>query len=125
MIARVRGRPALFLCAALAVTALACGPDGPSASCPRDLPMTCPMPAPSFAGQVHAIYQTRCQPCHTPGGLESKKPFVTLAQIRAEPLSTMLGQVYNCVMPQAPSAPLTTDERQALLGWLVCEEPDN
>jgi uncharacterized membrane protein len=125
MIARVRGRPALLLCVALVVAAPACGPDEPSTSCPRDLPMSCPMPAPSFSGQVRAIYQAKCQDCHTPGGMESTKPFTTLAQIKAEPLSTMLGQVYNCVMPKAGAPQLTTDERQALLAWLVCEEPDN
>jgi hypothetical protein len=126
MIPAVRGRPALLACAALAAAALACGPaDAPAASCPRDLPMTCPMPAPSFSGQVHAIYQTKCQACHAPGGQEATKPFTTLAQIRAEPLSTMVSQVYNCVMPLAGAPPLTGDERQALLGWLVCMEPDN
>jgi hypothetical protein len=125
MIAAVRGRPALLACAALAAATLACGPDGPPASCPRDLPMSCPMPAPSFSGQVHAIYQAKCQACHAPGGQEFNKPFTTLAEIHAEPLSTMLSQVYNCVMPKAGAPPLTTEERQALLGWLVCMEPDN
>jgi mono/diheme cytochrome c family protein len=83
------------------------------------------MPAPSFRGQVQAIYQAKCQACHAPGGQEAVKPYTTLGQIRAEPLSTMLGQVYNCVMPLAGAPPLTPDERQALLGWLVCMEPDN
>ena len=83
------------------------------------------MPAPSFSGQVQAIYRAKCQDCHAPGGTEATKPFTTLAQIKAEPLSTMLGQVYNCVMPQAGAPQLTADERQALLAWLVCEEPNN
>jgi hypothetical protein len=125
MIATVRGRPALPLHAALLAAVLACGPADPATSCPRDLPMSCPVPAPSFSGQIQAIYQAKCQACHAPGGQESTKPFTTLAQIRAEPLSTMLGQVYNCVMPKAGAPPLTPDERQALLGWLVCMEPDN
>jgi hypothetical protein len=123
MIAGVRGRSALLVCLG---ASLACGPAAPPASCPRDLPMSCPMPEPSFAGEVQAIYQTKCQPaCHEPGGVEPNKPFTTLAQIRTEQLSTMLGQVYNCVMPLAPAPPLTDEERQALLGWLVCKEPDN
>jgi hypothetical protein len=123
MIALVLRRSALLACMG---ASLACGSAGPPASCPRDLPMTCPMPAPSFAAEVQPIYQSKCVPaCHEPGGQEANRPFTTLAEIRAERLSTMLSQVYNCVMPLAPAAPLTPDERQALLGWLVCEEPDN
>jgi mono/diheme cytochrome c family protein len=121
---RGRGRPALFANVILGAAAVACGA-APGASCPRDLPMSCPDPAPSFATEVHAIYEAKCQACHAPGGQEQNKPFTTLAQIQAEPLSTMLSQLYNCVMPLAGSPALTTEERQALLGWLVCLEPNN
>ena len=113
------------MCVALAALAVGCGPAERPASCPSDLPPACPTPAPSFSAEVSTIYRTKCEACHAPGGQEANKPFTTLAQIHAEPLSTMLSQVYNCVMPLATAPELTTDERQALLGWLVCMEPDN
>jgi uncharacterized membrane protein len=125
MIARVRGRPALLLLAILAVTSLACGSSEPPASCPRDLPASCPTPAPSFSGEVQAIFQAKCVPCHSPGGQEATKPYTSLALIQRQPLSTMLAQVYNCAMPLATAPQLTAEERQALLGWLVCMRPDN
>ena len=125
MIADVRGRPVLSLCAALAAAALSCGGADVPASCPRDLPMACPTPMPSYSGQVQAIFAAKCVTCHAPGGQESSKPFTTFKEILLEPLSTMLSQVYNCVMPLATAPQLTDDERAALLGWLVCREPDN
>lgn len=131
MIARVRGRSALIISATLAAVSDARGGgavlrlERPPASCPRDLPASCPMPAPSFSGEVQAIFQTKCVPCHAPGGQEASKPYTSLALIQRQALSTMLGQVYNCAMPPATALQLTADERQALLGWLVCMRPDN
>jgi uncharacterized membrane protein len=125
MIARVSGRPALIISATLAAAALACGSSDPPASCPRDIPASCPAPAPSFSAEVQAIFQAKCVPCHAPGGQEATKPYTSLELIQRQPLSTMLGQVYNCAMPPATAPQLTADERQALLGWLVCMRPDN
>ena len=62
-------------------------------------------------------------PCHAPGGLSSH-PLVTWQEVNALE-GAVLDQVYACRMPQAGSAPLTTAEREALLGWLVCGAPDD
>jgi hypothetical protein len=126
MLRQVRG-PLLLLCAGLAAAGVACGPAAPATSCPtNDLPATCPTPAPSYAGEVQAIFQAKCLPgCHEPGGMEATKPYTTLAQILQEPLQTMLIQVLSCNMPKAPSPGLTADERKAMLGWFECMRPNN
>jgi hypothetical protein len=36
-----------------------------------------------------------------------------------------LNQVYACTMPPATAAKPTTQEREALLEWLVCGAPQN
>jgi len=88
-------------------------------------PATCPSPAPSYAAEVEPIIRAKCVTCHAPGGLSASKPYTTLAQIKLEPLTTMISFVQSCAMPQAPAPALTADEGAALLGWLVCREPDN
>jgi hypothetical protein len=37
----------------------------------------------------------------------------------------MLVQVNACAMPPADAGPLSTIDRTALLGWLVCKAPEN
>ena len=32
--------------------------------CPNDLPLSCPVPAPSYADDVAPILHERCVPCH-------------------------------------------------------------
>jgi len=34
-------------------------------------------------------------------------------------------QVFQCRMPPPPRAPLTSDQRQTILGWLVCGAMNN
>jgi hypothetical protein len=94
----------------------------PADSCPRDLPMSCPSPTPSYAGQVSQIIANRCLSCHTPGGPGASVPLASWTQVNSR-FSSVLDQVYACRMPQ--DAGLPTDERQALLGWLVCMAPNN
>jgi mono/diheme cytochrome c family protein len=107
---------------ALATGGAACG----GSSCPNDEPAACPSPAPSFSGQVQAIFQTKCGTCHGPGGVKATRPLLTYAQISAggTRLSVQSRNV-NCEMPQAGAPPLTPDERRALLAWLVCGGPNN
>jgi uncharacterized membrane protein len=75
---------------------------------------------------VNGIIQTRCSVCHVPGGAEPNRPYQTYAQIAVpDTRRAILTQVYACRMPPAGALPLTTDERQALLAWLVCGGPNN
>jgi uncharacterized membrane protein len=117
----MRAPAVLLVCAALAVAA-SCG--GAAVSCPNDAPESCPSPAPSYSGQVQAIIQSRCTTCHAPGGLEPTKPLQTYTQVNDLRLM-LLTQVASCRMPLSGAPPLSPDERQALLGWLVCGAPNN
>jgi uncharacterized membrane protein len=121
---RAAARLVLPLLAWAGLAAAGCGGDDPAISCPNDQPAACPSPEPSFSGQVAAIIQSRCAVCHAPGGQEPTRPFQTYAQISAQ-RGPILNQVSTCRMPLAGATPLTDEERQALLGWLVCRAPDN
>jgi uncharacterized membrane protein len=105
---------------------LACGgkEDSISKDCPRDLPDACPTPTPSYANEVSAIFTTHCTSCHSPGGENSSLPLDTYEQIFSN-RRDVLDQVYSCLMPNTGGVPLSSDERAALLAWLVCGSPNN
>jgi uncharacterized membrane protein len=121
MLVDMRGRRVLLVNAVLAMVA-ACGPAG---ECPNDVPASCPSPAPSFSGEVQGIIQSRCVPCHAPGGQEQNRPLQSYDQQIYPQRRMILSQVASCRMPLAGAPPLTPEERQALLGWLVCGAPNN
>ncbi len=99
---------------------------GAADSCPNDEPAACPSPAPSFSGQVQAIFQTKCGACHAPGGVKADTPLLTYAQVSpAGTRTSILTRIERCEMPQAGAPQLTPAERAALLGWLVCHGPNN
>jgi len=108
---------ALFACVAVA----ACGSD---ASCPHDLPATCPSPAPSYSGEVKALIDTYCADCHRPGGQAADRPLDTYAATFTR-RSAVLNQTYACAMPPPEFPQPTEAERVQLLGWLVCGAPNN
>jgi uncharacterized membrane protein len=115
-------RQAIFIAAGLCLWLLgACSSPAP-ASCPNDYPMSCPDAAPSFAGQVGALIQTHCAVCHGPG--QQVPTLQTYGEIKAA-APRMFTQIHACLMPPATRAPLTSDERQAILEWLVCSAPNN
>jgi len=101
----------------------ACG-GSESVSCPNDLPQGCPSPVPSYRDQVAAVIGNRCGSCHAPGGQEASLPFTTYPQVFGS-RSTILNQVYHCVMPPAGNPAPDAQQRALLLGWLVCGAPDN
>jgi hypothetical protein len=115
-------RLAVVLALALAGQAIACGDDG--ATCPDDLPADCPEPTPSYQDEIAPIIADACVPCHGPGGPESTRDLSTYQAVFDQRVD-VLGQIYGCRMPPHGAAPLEPDERQALLGWLVCGAPDN
>ncbi len=93
-------------------------------ACPNDLPADCPSPAPTYTDDVAAIIEARCWECHGPGGAEqARHDFSTYDSVYAQ-RGSMLTQVYSCRMPPAEAAPLASDERAALLSWLVCGAPE-
>jgi hypothetical protein len=103
----------------------ACGPSGPGPSCPFKTPV-CPDPQPSYAGQVSAIIQTYCIPCHSPGGQEAVMPFVSLQDIKDGGYAgPMQRQLLACLMPPGDAGQPTPDEKAVLIGWLTCGAPDN
>jgi hypothetical protein len=124
--------------AALALLAIAgCGNGGRSgndlavppdmavaSSCPDDLPMACPSPAPSWDGGVEALIADKCGGCHKPGGLAFDKPFSDYADVYGY-RGVMLDQVYSCYMPPPDAGQLDPSQRQELLGWFVCGAPNN
>src|SRR5262245_11508328 len=106
--------------AVLAVTTVAmaapsaCGPDASPGSCPNATAPTCPATAPSFAGEVNAIIQSRCVLCHAPGGLASNRPFGSYDDIKRQS-GSMLTQLFNCRMPPADAPQPSDSERATLL----------
>jgi hypothetical protein len=110
---------------ALGAVLVACGgPRGSNGSCPNDLPASCASPAPSYQAKVAPIINLRCITCHSPGGQEASRPLQTYSQVYSE-RSAVLDQVYACNMPPVSAAQPTEQEREALLGWLVCGAPQN
>jgi uncharacterized membrane protein len=92
---------------------------GGAAGCPNDLPDTCPSPEPGYSADVASIVAERCATCHSPGGQAQSTLLTDYAEVYAK-RTTVLTRVYACKMPPAGAPPLTSDERAALLGWLVC-----
>jgi hypothetical protein len=91
--------------------------------CPSDVPATCPTPEPSYQNDVVPILKRDCLTCHGPNGIAGydESTYTAVFNQRAP----ILDQVSACLMPQSGSPQLTTAERVALLGWLVCGAPNN
>jgi hypothetical protein len=101
------------------------GADTAPAVCPNDLPDNCPTPTPSYATDVKGIIDDKCNGCHANGGVgQSTEDFSTYDRIHSR-RGPMLNQVYGCKMPPPDAGQLTADERAKLLGWLVCDAPNN
>jgi hypothetical protein len=92
------------------------------ASCPNP-PNSCSKPIPSYGAVIEPILEQSCITCHGPKGIAGYSE-ATYEQVH-EQLEPILSQVSGCVMPPPPYPPLTTEQREALLDWLVCGAPDN
>jgi hypothetical protein len=95
-------------------------------ACPKVLPTDCST-IPSYQTEIGPLITSTCFPCHTPGGVASDRDLTTRSNI-VDIESTVLSQVYGCLMPPADGgsdAMLTPPERNELLKWLVCGYPDN
>ena len=107
------------LCAA-ALLLTACGG---SPDCPNDLPQSCPMPMPSYANDVAPIISAHCLKCHSGAG-PGKGDFRTYTGV-FNSYPAMLTQFYSCRMPPEGEPRPSSQERALLLGWLVCNAPNN
>ncbi len=117
----------LIACAALAPACNNGGGAGGSTAgggaCPSDLPASCPPDAAGYKATIAPLITAKCGVCHSVGG-----PSVHYLQSYDEVYAlrgAVLDQVYACKMPPVGYPPLTSTERQELLGWLVCGAPDD
>ena len=93
-------------------------------TCPDDLPKSCPSPVPSYSKDIVPIMRESCANpgCHSSTGVAGY-PETTYAEVFAQ-RSPILDQLNDCLMPPN-TYPLTAQQREALLAWLVCGAPDN
>ena len=97
---------------ALAAAALA-GCSKPAAqSCPNDLPAACPSPAPTFSADGEEPNPLLVSYDSITGSMDATARMVET-------------QLVQCNMPPAGQPQLTAEERQTILGWLVCGAKDN
>jgi hypothetical protein len=94
-------------------------------SCPNDLPASCPSAAPSYSSDIVPLIETRCFPCHDVGGLAGPNWLLTSYDAVYARRMDVLTQVYACAMPPLDGVQPTSDERKALLDWLICLSPNN
>ncbi len=107
----------------VAAGAAGCTGGATQSDCPSDLPMSCPAGAAGYQATIAPLIESRCMPCHGPGGASGHllQTYQEVYDLRG----VVLDQVYSCRMPQAGATPLTSTERAALLGWLVCGAPND
>jgi hypothetical protein len=99
--------------------------DAGVAACAYDLPDACPSPPPSWSNEVQPIIDRTCNACHGDGGVQQHiQDFTTYSGVNRN-RGSILSQVYTCKMPPLDAAAPLPQERQALLGWLVCNAPNN
>jgi hypothetical protein len=97
-------------------------PDGGTCSPP---PEACPSASssssvPSYRDQVQAILESNCVACHAAG----TAALGSYAAVQALGVSNLV-QVGGCKMPPDTAAPMSPDERELLMTWLACGDPDN
>ena len=109
----------------IALTAAACSPPPVpgSAECPNDLASSCPSPQLSYRVHVEPLVRSKCLACHVAGGQASSQPLDSYAAV-FERRTHVLAHVYGCEMPPVGAPALTLSERAVLLGWLVCDAPE-
>jgi len=105
--------------AALTIFGAGCSSGSAADGCPATYPMTCPSPAPSFAADVAPLIQEHCTSCHGPG---QQLPTLGTYENIASPTNQqhVFFRLQYCTMPPPPRTPLTAQERDTILGWIVC-----
>jgi hypothetical protein len=97
-------------------------PGDAGSTCPN-APTSCSKPIPSYSAVIEPILQQNCIPCHGPmGSAGYSEATYELVDKQVEPI---LSFVSGCMMPPSSYPPLTAEQRDALLDWLVCGAPNN
>jgi hypothetical protein len=96
------------------------GTDAPPFVCSVTAPSVCPDP-PTRYSDVAPIFHDKCVPCHfgAPGGPWPLQQY----QQAVDWFDTIMGHMINCTMPPVEYLsilPMTTDERLAILNWILC-----
>lgn len=90
--------------------------------CDVPAPTVCPDPPPRFA-DVAPLFQQRCVPCHF-GAEGGPWPLITYRHV-TDWYDFVRDDIRDCSMPPPDSGiPMTSDERQAVLTWLLCGFPE-
>jgi len=114
---------------AVVVAALACTVAWMSVGCISQDAVACPSPAPTYSADVAPLIQTHCTMCHSPSGENQTPTLVTYDDVTAGSMQQtaheVLVQIHACNMPPPDQPQLTSDERQAILGWIVCGAMNN
>jgi len=121
--AAVFTRAAALAGGALIATAGASCTSPAAQNCPNDLPAACPSPAPMFSADVSPLIQKYCAGCHSADGEEPNPLLVSYASITGSMDSTarmVETQLVQCNMPPAGQPQPTSEERQTILGWIIC-----
>jgi len=105
------------------LAATGCGPKAKDCPSVPDLSASeCSTRTLGYDSDIAAIMNSRCMPCHAPGGEESTIPFTSYKQVFGERMS-IASQLVGCDMPPDGSPQLTSDERTRILDWLSCGAP--
>ena len=116
-----RAHSRLSLFPLLALFALACGqPSG--TTCSVDAPNECVDSSLSYDSGIGALLTERCSPCHAADGVEATRLLTDYSHVSGERMS-IAAQLATCSMPPAGAPPLSTAERNQILGWLSCGGP--
>jgi hypothetical protein len=95
-------------------------------SCSIEVPQSCPATAPTYHDEIAPLIQSKCVPCHGPGGIEESISFTTYKPIYSRRFD-VLQRVAHCVMPPADAGvaeQLDSSERELLAAWVVCGAPE-
>lgn len=98
--------------------------DPPTSFCGAPAPKSCPSPKPSYSKQVVPILDAKCNNCHV-GGID--KPW-SLADYQSvdDWRVSIQGDILSCTMPPLDGGvALTREERDVIVGWIVCNAPNN
>lgn len=96
----------------------------PEPTCSAQVVDACPEQVPSYAQTVQPVLERSCVSCHGPGGEKASVPLTSWELVHRR-ASSMQRQLLSCRMPRGEGPPLSDEERQVVLAWLVCGAPDS